>query len=389
MPDESPTADAVCTGLGALPERLILTRSLGALHQAARDRLHVGEALHFPANLAFSDAAVTRVLREARACGDDVRVILESPVLSHIAALTGEHPVFHYQRSPSSPSAAAQEHTQRILVKETTLPGFNLPTGPLTVVDEWAIPVGHWAQLLWANLLGLGPALWQALGAGVTGAARLTWAAMYSGSLAPYRMAQHVNTFGKGCQVHPNATVEGSVIGAGVHIGAGAVVRGCIVGEGAHIEDLALVEGSVLGARACVQRLAMVKYSLVEDRAFAAGIQQLAVIGAGATVKHGAVLMDQAFGRAVRVRVPRRKGEDLGEDLGEDIGEDLRDAPHGMIGVCVGPGAVIGSGVRIAAGRTVAPGLTLVADPDTIVSRTDLPAGTRIAYAAHGGLVPQ
>ena len=385
MPDESPTADAVCTGLGPLPERLILTRSLGDLHQAARARLNADEALHFPANLAFSEAALTRVLREARACGDDVRVILESPVLSHIAALTGEHPLFHYQRRPSSSSAAAQEHTHRILVKETILPGFNLPTGPFTVVDEWAIPVGHWAQLLWANLLGLGPALWQALGAGVTGAARLTWAAVCSGSLAPYRLAQHVNTFGKGCQVHPNATVEGSVIGAGVRIGAGAVVRGCIVGEGTHIEDLALVEGSVLGARACVQRLAMVKYSLVEDGAFAAGIQQLAVIGAGASVKHGAVLMDQAFGRAVRVRVPRRQGEDPGEDQGPD----LRDAPHGMIGVCVGPGAVIGSGVRIAAGRTVAPGLTLVADPDTIVSRTDLPAGTRIAYAAHGGLVPQ
>ena len=107
----------------------------------------------------------------------------------------------------------------------------------------------------------------------------------------------------------------------------------------------------------------------------------VAVIGAGATVKHGAVLMDQAFGKSVRVRVPRAPSHALREEL--------RDAPHGMIGVCVGPGAMIGSGVRIAAGRTVAPGLTVVADPESIVSRTELPAGTVRAYAAHGGLVAQ
>ncbi len=386
MPDERPSAEAVCTGLGPLPERLVLHRSLRAVHYAARARLKPDEALHFPENLAFSDAALTRVLREARAAGDDVRVVLESPVLAHIAALTGESPGFHYQRGPNASSGT---QTLSIRVKETPIPGFDLPTGPLTVVDEWAFPVGHWAQLLWANLLGLGPALWEALGAGVSGAARLSWAAMRSGSLAPYRLAMHVNTYGKGCQVHPNATVEGSVIGPGARIGAGAVVRGCIVGAGAHIEDLALVEGSVLGAGACVQRLAMVKYSLVEERAFAAGIQQLAVIGAGATVKHGAVLMDQAFGKSVRVRVPRAPSHALGEELREELQEELRDAPHGMIGVCVGPGAMIGSGVRIAAGRTVAPGLTVVADPESIVSRTELPAGTVRAYAAHGGLVAQ
>ncbi len=374
MPDEQPSAEAECVGLGPQSERLVLGRSLGAVHQAARARLKPEESLTFPNNLAFSDAAIKRVLREARAAGSDVRVVLESPVLAHIAAFTDEAPSFHYRRNTSAPS---ETQTLRIAVKETPLPGFELPTGPLTVVDEWAIPVGHWAQLLWANLLGLGPALWEALGAGIAGAARLSWAAVRSGSLAPYRVAMHVNTYGSGCQVHPNATVEGSVLGPDVRIGAGAVVRGCVVGAGAHIEDLALVEGSVLGARARVQRLAMVKYSLVEENAFAAGIQQLSVIGAGAQVKLGAVLMDQAFGKSVRVRVP------------SEHGEQLRDAPHGMIGVCIGPRAIIGSGVRIAAGRTVAPGLTVVADPESIVSRTDLPAGTQLAYASRGGLVAQ
>ncbi len=360
-----------CEGLGPLPDRLVLSRSLGAIHLAALARLAPDEHVLFAPNLAFSDAAFSRVLREGRASGD-ARLVLDAETLRSIAGLTAEQAVFTYLRGEVTAERVAALPERIVPVPETELPGFNLPDGPMRVVDEWALPVGHWAQLLWANLLGLGPALWSQLGAGVGGALRLAWGAARAGSLAPHLVAAHVNSLGTRAQVHPHATVEGSVLGAGAWVGAGAVVRGCVLGEGARVEDLALVEGSVLGPRACVQRMSMVKYCLLEAGAHAAGTQQLAVLGAGAQVKHGAILMDQSFGDGVRVRV----------------GDGLQRAPHGMLGVCVGPGAVIGSGVRVAAGRAIPAGLTVVCDPASVVAKVTVPEGTRMARAMDGGLQP-
>lgn len=364
-----------CEGLGAAGDRLVLNRRLHEVHAAAAAKLRSGERLLHAPTLAFSDAAVDRVLAEGRAAGTDLRVVIEAEALAPIAALSGEPAAFVYLRGDTEgePTARAAGAPTRVLqVKQTLLPGFDLPDAPFQVVDEWALPVSHWAQLLWANLLALGPALWQALGSGVAGALRVAWGMACAGSVAPYRVARHVNVVGRGARIHPNATLEGCVVGAGATVGAGAVVRGCVIGEGARVEDLALVEGSVLGPGACVQRLAMVKYSVVEARAFVAGIQQLAMIGEGATTKHGAILMDQSFGGPVRVRV----------------GAELKLAPHGMLGVCLGPGAVVGSGVNVAAGRAIPAGLTIVQDPADLVLRLDLPAGTSRARVFQGGLQP-
>lgn len=382
---------ALCEGLGAAADRLVLGRSLSALHAAANSRVLGDERVFFAPHLAFSDAAFGRVLAEGRASSGDLRVVLQSGALAPIAALTGEEAGFVYLRGGlTGPAQGAPEPllgriaaapTKVIELTEVELPGFSLPDGPFRVVDAWALPVGHWVQLLWANLLGLGPALWQGLGAGLGGAARVAWAALCAGSLEPYRLAPRVNAISRGARIHPRATVEGCIIGAGASVGAGAVVRGCILGVGARVEELALVEGSVLGENACVQRLAMVKFSLVEAGAFAAGIHQLAVLGARAAVKHGAVLMDQTLVQ------PGALGGALG-GVRVLVGGELRRAPHGMLGVCVGPDAVIGSGVRVAAGRAIPAGLTIVIDPGAVVSRVDVPVGTRLARAVGGGLHP-
>ena len=139
----------------------MLGRRLRELHAAATAKLRGDERLLYAPNLAFSDVALDRVLAEARA-GGDVRLVLEAPALAPIAALTGERAEFVYLRGASDGDVEARSAAapvRQVQVKEMTLPGIQLPDSPLTVVDEWALPVGHWAQLLWANLLGLGPAL--------------------------------------------------------------------------------------------------------------------------------------------------------------------------------------------------------------------------------------
>ena len=96
---------------------------------------------------------------------------------------------------------------------------------------------------------------------------------------------------------------------------------------------------------------AMAKYSVIEPEAAFAGIMQLGIIGRGATVKHGAILMDMRLEGPVRV----------------SVGGVLVPAPLGMLGVCVGPGATVAQGVRIAPGRVVPAGLTVLSEAGSVV----------------------
>lgn len=291
-------------------------------------------------------------------------------LLGPIVALTGA-PMWIARAS--SPGAATALPEVAFDPAERELPGFALPSGPIRVADAWVFPVGHWTQLLWANLLALGPFLWERLvGKGPAALPRLAWAAARAGSTAPEDVAARLNRLGPGARVHRSATVEGCVLGAGARVGAGAVVRGAVLGDDAVVEELALVEGSVIGRGARVQRLAMAKFSVIEDEAAFAGIGQLGVVGRGAVVKHGAILMDMAFGQAVRVRV----------------GDALRAAPHGLCGVCVGDGATLAAGVRVAPGRAIPPGLEIILDPGVVLTRLDLPADATRAVARDGRLEP-
>lgn len=231
----------------------------------------------------------------------------------------------------------------------------------LPVTDRLVLPMGHWCQALWANLLGLGPALWQGiLGRNpVVALLRLAFAALRARSLRPERLLGKVLRRGRGCSVHPAAVVEGCWLGDGVQIGAGAVVRGSVLGDGAIVEDQALVEGCSLGPRARVQRQAMVKYSVLAEGCAFGGTMQLGVLDRGAVVKHSAVLMDMAWGRPVNVVV----------------GDTKVEAPFGLLGVCVGEGSTLGAGVQVAPGRAVPSGLVIVSGGGSLLRR--LPKGVR------------
>jgi carbonic anhydrase/acetyltransferase-like protein (isoleucine patch superfamily) len=254
---------------------------------------------------------------------------------------------------------------------------FPLPPGQfeadvleLPLSESLVLPCGHWTQLLWANLLGLGPFLYRALGGRniVEMGARLVRAVAVARSTDPARVMATYVRVGDECRIHPSAVVETSWLADGVEVGPNAVVRGCIVGEGATIEPLAVVEGSVLGTRATVQRQAMVKYSVLGPRSQAAGDMQLGVLDRQAALKKTAALLDQAVGGAVRVSA---------------WGQLVR-APLGLAGVGVGARTVIGANAFVAAGRTIPPGLVIVPAPDSVLR--SIPAGLpEGAYAIQNG----
>jgi hypothetical protein len=243
----------------------------------------------------------------------------------------------------------------------------------LPISDLLVLPTRHWLQLLWANLLGLGPFLWRGLvGRNILQVAgRVGWAAVRARSVNPRRVGAKLGYKGSGCQIHPSAVVEGCWLGDDVEIGAGAVVRGSVLADGSSVEDLALVEFSVLAPGARVQRQAMVKFSVLGANSAAGGLMQLGTLDRNAALKRTGVLMDMALGQGVEVVV----------------GEGRLAAPLGLAGVCVGEGSVVGAGVQIAPGRAIPAGLQVVPGPHSTVSR--IPDGAvGLMVVKNGSLEP-
>ncbi len=244
----------------------------------------------------------------------------------------------------------------------------------LPISDRLVMPTGHWLQLLWANLLGLGPYLWRTLmGRNIVEVFfRAGWAALRAGSLRPHRIGAQLGRVGKGCRIHPSAVVEGCWIGDGVEIGANAVIRGSVLSDGAAVEDLAMVEFSVLAPMARVQRQAMVKFSVLGLGSAAGGLMQLGTLDRHSALKRTGVLMDVSFGQGVQVSVR----------------DKLYAAPLGMAGVCVGERTTVGAGVQIAAGRCVPPNIQIVPGAASTVVR--IPAGLEgLVTVADGSLEPR
>jgi len=244
----------------------------------------------------------------------------------------------------------------------------------LPISDRLVMPTWHWMQVMWANLLGLGPFLWRTLmGRNVIEVFfRGLFAVLRARSFRPHRVGAKLGRVGKGCRIHPSAVVEGCWLGDGVEIGANAVVRGSVLGNGALVEDLAMVEFSVLDAGARVQRQAMVKFSTLGEGSAAGGLMQLGVLDKYAALKRTGVLMDVSFGQGVSVFA----------------GGQRYSAPLSMAGCCVGKGSTVGAGVNVAAGRCIPPGLAVVPGPSSTLVK--IPEGLEgLAMVVDGTLEPR
>ncbi|MBN2798817.1 MAG: hypothetical protein JXX28_06665 [Deltaproteobacteria bacterium] len=268
-----------------------------------------------------------------------------------------------YLRGGGQWSEAREQAAERVVLegqaRELPVPLADRPAGrrvalPWSELGLWS--TDHWAGVLWANLLAMGP--WMVgvlLGPRWLAPLRVLWGIARTRSLRPEVVAGGLNRLGRGAWVHPSAVVEGCVLGAGAVVDAGAVVRGSVLGEGARVEPAALVLGSVLGAGAVVQRHAWAQFSVLHQGAAHGGAMQLGVLGPEASVKGGAYLLDQGASRGVRA----------------SRGGALYAAPLGLLGVGVGRGALVASGVWVAPGRTVPPGAVLLPRPGLVLRPED------------------
>jgi len=315
--------------------------------------------------------------------GEDIRFVSSGRLGNFISDLAfGDDDPWLVFLAPGGPVTAERMATARpvVLDPKERLIEFQLSEAhhgasavELPISDRLVMPTWHWSQLLWANLLGLGPFLWRGLiGKNIIEVAvKASAAAVRAGSFRAHRIGAKLGRKGKGCRIHPSAVVEGCWLGDDVQIGANAVVRGCILGNGAAVEDLAMVEFSVLDAGARVQRQAMVKFSTLGVGSAVGGLMQLSVLDQHAALKRTGVLMDVSFGQGVSVMANGQRFP----------------APLAMLGYCIGERSTVGAGVAIAAGRCIPPNLQVVCGPASMVTR--IPENLEgLVVVSEGSLAP-
>ena len=240
---------------------------------------------------------------------------------------------------------------------------------------EAILHLRHWSHLVVANYVSMFH-FWFKLSP--RKAARYLWAlvrAMPWPSVS--RIARTMTVRGRRCKIHPSAVVETSILGDRVEIGPGAVVRGCVIGDDAKIDVHANVNNSAIGAGGVVSFQTLCNLCVLYPRAMIGIIgTQMGVIGRGATVLSGSLLMD--------MRDPYLERDVLVTDGGQRVPSGRR-----VLGPCIGHDAVVGAGVQLAPGMEVPNGAYLVTDPDGVIRRIEKPPEPRVPHRVlDGGITP-
>ncbi|MEM3404246.1 MAG: DapH/DapD/GlmU-related protein [Nitrososphaeria archaeon] len=144
---------------------------------------------------------------------------------------------------------------------------------------------------------------------------------------------------GRGCDIHPTAYLENTVIGDKVEIGAHSVIRGAMIGDKSVIQNNCTVAYSVLGKECQLRDGANVTYSLLFPGAFTTGsFINTSVMGRNSFFPVGSILTDFRFdGKHVTVS---KNGK-------------IVDSGQTFLGGCLGHGAYVGAGVTIPPGREI------------------------------------
>ena len=229
----------------------------------------------------------------------------------------------------------------------------------------------HWVHILWANQVAGSIELratptWRFVLRGL-------WAALRAGSLNKWRVLAKMNTIGRGCDIHPTAIIEGSVIGDGVSVGPFARVMFSRVADRAAIMAGAQVEACTLGEGSLVSQATTIRLCVLYPYAVASQyLMQQCVLGRKAVTTGGAFSMDLNFDGPIRVPLDGR----------------LHSSNTQFLGSAFGHGCRIGTGHWLASGRMVPNGVFVIRDPDQVIARIpkDLPVD-RPVMLSRGGLV--
>lgn len=219
----------------------------------------------------------------------------------------------------------------------TDSPGYKIP-----LPDKIAIQIDHWANLWAANIASLLASVAKVMN---TPRWKLLRPALRAGSLNQWKVASKLNRFGRNCDIHPSAYIEGSIIGDNVNIGAGSVIRECNIADNATIENNVTLIFSVVGEGVYLADGSNVRYSVINPRTFF-GFSTLScqLIGDRCFIGDGVTMTDYRLdGKNVSVLKSGRVIDTGSRIFGSCVGHDS----YLAAGSIVAPGRAIPNGTRI------------------------------------------
>jgi carbonic anhydrase/acetyltransferase-like protein (isoleucine patch superfamily) len=232
--------------------------------------------------------------------------------------------------------------------------------------------VEHWVHVLWLNH--------QAFGVQIVDMARKdpAWAAKKAiGAFPPTDPAKVVPRLvhcGENVEIHPTATVEGSLLGDNVRIGARATVRNSILGRDVEVGDHGSVIACTLADGAFVTPKSFFVWSTAFEGAVVNNLKmQMSVLGRGAASNHWAGLIDAKFQGSIGVT---KDGEVVSTE-------------RSFLGSCIGHDGYIGAKAILMPGREIPNGVFVTMRPDELICEVpdDLPAGVPVVRDG-GTLIP-
>lgn len=252
--------------------------------------------------------------------------------------------------------------------------GLGKGTFAFPLTSTAAMRVRHWVHVLRANHLMPQVALLERAEDNKLGALLRALVALRPSKAATMRALKASFVYrGRGCFVHPTATVEASVLGDGVVIGAHAYVVGSVLGDGVVLEQRAHVEQSCLGPRTFVSKNSTVSACVAfgDTDVCTNGIQTCA-IAERCGLTSWARPLDVVPGTTVKVRDH----------------EQLRDVGELPCGAAFGAGVFVGAEVNIAPGRAIPAGVRLVGDPTRTLLKVSEDATPGLYTVREGALAP-
>jgi hypothetical protein len=251
------------------------------------------------------------------------------------------------------------------------LPTHVLPSGEvvsfvtsrsiLQIVTPLHLHLANMAAILnrvagWSKNKGI---LGHALGVAQWIGSRLPGAASGPAAAPPifYRYLQSQNVIGRNCDIHPDAVLEGCVLGDNVRVGAGSYLQFCHLGDGVDVSPSAVVLSSILGAGTQLVTREWLSLCVIYPGVFCAPRHlQFGLVGRDAQVFPSMYYDYRLDGRPLKTWF---RGE-------------IVDSGFPFMGPVVGHRAKVAGGLSLAAGRMVPNDVVVLPNPDTVVDRIPL-----------------
>ncbi len=239
------------------------------------------------------------------------------------------------------------------------------------VTSTVVVSITHWLHILWLNQIAFGIRWMDLLRRRPLWA---VWRVMTTFSLNRHKLMDRMVATGRGCDVHPSASVSASILGDNVQIGANATVRNSIVGDGAIIEDHAVLLNTVVGQDCLITTNSFLVSDVIYPEATVGNFKlQVSLVGRGAYLNVWASFVDAKFVGHVRV----------------NKGGALVSSERAFVGSVVGHRAKVAAKVLIQPGREIPNDAVVVMRPDEVIREVpdNLPANVPLVRD-RGTLVP-